>query len=110
MDATYRGGNPTLIPHTPSGAIADGAVVVTADTVRVCHVAIVADEVGTLSARGGWYDCIADAAIADGKKVYWNDSANKVTETSSGNKQIGETASASAADGDVIRIVHNPAP
>ena len=52
-----------------------------------------------------------DAAITIGKKVYWDDTAKKVTETASGNKVFGYTVDANiTADDAKGRVMHDPAP
>lgn len=108
MEATFVGGCPLAIKYTPGSAISAGQVVVIGDAAFIAHEDIAANAPGTLYAGGGIYDVTADAAIATGKKVYWNDSANKITATANGNKCLGIVMPgySSAADGDSIRIIH----
>ena len=109
-ETTFRYGDPLMTDYTPGGAIAAGEVVVLATAVGIAHLDIAASELGAISAGGGVYDTIADGALAAGAKVYWDDTANKVTATATANKMLGhvESGSSSAADGDTIRVVHSP--
>ena len=106
--ATFRHGNPVMVDHTPGSGVTAGDVIVTGDTPRIAHRDIAANALGALASGGGVYDMTADAAIAADKKVYWNASASKVTETAGSNKLFGTTVEASAADADVILCRHAP--
>lgn len=108
--ATFKHGNVLSCDYTPGSAVTAGDVVVVGDVALIAHRDIAANAPGALAACGGVYGMTADAAIASGKKAYWNDTADKVTETASGNAHIGFVApgSSSAADDDPIDIVHSP--
>lgn len=106
--ATFFQGTPLMVDHTPGSAVSAGDVVVTNDTPRIAHVDIAASTLGALATSGGVYKMTADGAIGADKKVYWDASASKVTLTSSGNKVIGVTTTAAAADGDAIYVRHDP--
>jgi predicted RecA/RadA family phage recombinase len=108
LQATFVSGEPTMVDHTPSGAVAAGDVIVTGDTPRIAHVPIAANALGSLAVEGGIYKVKANAAIAADKKVYWDDSANEVTETSSSNKVFGVTVEASTASDQYINVRHDP--
>lgn len=108
FEAQLVSGSPIMVDYTPSSDVAAGAVIVTGDTPRIAHSAIASGKLGALAARGGVYKVAADAAIAADKKVYWSDSANKVTETATSNKGFGYTVTASAADADIIEVLHSP--
>lgn len=110
MDATFLHGDPVMVDHTPSSAVSAGDVVVSGDLALVAHNDIDADRMGALASGGGVYKCTADAAIASGKKVYWNAAASKVTETAGANKVFGyvNADSSSAADEDPIEVIHKP--
>lgn len=108
FEARFSHGEPLMVDYTPGSAVSAGTVVVIGDAPRIAHQDIPANALGALAAFGGVYFVAADAAIAVGKKVYWNNSANKVTETASGNKAFGQTIDAAAADGAVIRVIHQP--
>jgi predicted RecA/RadA family phage recombinase len=107
-DTTFLHGATTMVNHTPGADVATGQVVVVGDMTMVAHRPISNGALGSVSAGGGVYNCIADGAIAAGKKVYWDDTNNKVTLTASGNKVFGWTITAAAANGDPIQVVHHP--
>ena len=109
--ATFINGEPLMVEYTPSGSdVTGGDVIVTNGIVRIAHADIDDGDLGHLACGGGLYDVTADAAIAVGKRVYWDDSANKVTETAGTNKRFGYCVEASSADGDVIQCIHQPGP
>lgn len=109
MEAQFKSGCPEMVDYTPSGAdVSAGQVVVTNDTPRIAHRDIADGDLGALAARGGVYKCTADGAIGADKKVYWDNTNNKVTLTSTSNKGFGVTVEASAADGDEIEVLHDP--
>lgn len=111
--ATFVHGNPLMIDHTPSGAVTAGDVVVIGDTPRVAHRDIAADALGALAIGGGVYDFAKTAgsgeALTDGAKVYWDDSANVATATSSGNKALGTVVEDAGDSATSVRVHHNPA-
>lgn len=108
---TFSHGNPIMCDYTPGGAVAAGDVVVVGVIPCVAHRAIAANEKAAVAVGGGVYKCTADAALTAGAKVYWDDTANKVTATSASNKVFGVVApgSSAAGDGDSIFVIHNPA-
>lgn len=111
MQARLSRGNPyCVLEYTPVGAVLGGTVVVVGDRALITHRDIAAGKRGGLAAGGAVYEVTADAAIAAGKKVYWDDTANKVTETAAGNAKFGFVApdSSSADDGDSILVEHEP--
>lgn len=106
--ADLHHGTPVMVDYTPGSAVTAGDVIVQNDVPNIAHSDIAANRLGAVAQGGGVYKCTADAAIVVGKKVYWNDTANKVTETATGNKLFGLTVTASAADGDAIYVEHRP--
>lgn len=106
--ATAVHGDPIFADYTPGSAVSAGDVVVQNNLPGVAHVDIAASELGALAVFGGVYLCTGDAAISVGKKVYWDDTNNKVTETSSGNKGFGWTVSDCSGDGSTCRVFHAP--
>ena len=110
MDAIFVSGDPNMVDYTPGSAKTGGTVIVVGDLPFIAHRDIAANELGALAAGGGVYDVIAGEAIAAGKRVYWDDTANKVVETSSGNTGFGYVipGSSAAQDGDTIRVLHQP--
>lgn len=107
---SYLHGSATMVPHTPGSAVTAGDVVVTATTPRIAHVDIEANRPGDLASEGGVYQGTGDAEIAVDKKLYWNNTAKKLTEdaASGANKVIGVSVSACAADGSPINFRHDP--
>ena len=103
-------GDPVKVDYTPGSAVSAGDVVVVGDLALIAHADISASAKGSLAAGGGTYKVTADAAISAGKKVYWDDSADKVTETSTSNKVFGYLCpdESAAADGDAVRVLHMP--
>lgn len=109
MQAKFISGEPRMVPHTPSGAdVAAGQVVAIGDGVFIAHRKIVDGELGALAAFGGVYEVTAGEAIAQGKKVYWDDSGDKVVETATTGKLAGIVlpGESAAADGDTLKILH----
>lgn len=106
--ATFVSGDPLMVDYTPGADIAAGDVVVTNDTPRVAHLNIASGALGSLATFGGVYAVTADGAISANKKVYWDDTNNKVTLTSTSNKGFGETLEAASGDGVVIKVLHRP--
>jgi predicted RecA/RadA family phage recombinase len=108
--ADLRSGSPIVVDYTPTAAVAAGDVVVVGDYPFIAHLAIAANKLGALAAGGAEYKVTANAAIAAGKKVYWDDTNNKVTETATANTPFGFVSphNAAAADGDLIDVVHCP--
>lgn len=107
-EAQLYHGTPRMVDHTPAGAIAAGEVVIVGRTPMICHQAIPAGALGALAAEGGVYTVPGNAAIVAGRKVYWDNAANKVTETAVGNQAIGFTVSACAGDTLPCNIYHQP--
>jgi len=109
-EANFRSGSPVMADYTPGGAISAGDVVVVDDLACVAHVDIAASALGAVAVGGGIYSVTGDAAIVAGSKVWWNDTANKVTETASTHKIFGYVApgSSCAGDGSAVDVVHKP--
>lgn len=105
---TAVGGDPVFVDYTPGAAVTAGDVVVQNNLPGVAQVDIAANEKGALSVAGGIYLCTGDAAITVGKKIYWDDTNNKVTETSAGNKGFGWTVSACSGNNATCEVYHQP--
>lgn len=107
MQARFvRGEDVLMMNYTPSGAIAVGEVKAVNDILGICHRPIADGELGALAISGGTYECTGDAVIAAGVHVYWDDSANKVTETIGSNKYFGKTVSACTGDAELCEVAH----
>ena len=113
MQAKLVHGNPLMVDHTPSAAVAAGDIVVVGEIPHVAHLDIDANRLGALAMGGGVYQVTADAGtIEPGDKVYWDDTANKVTEAAAAgaNKHFGHVLPDSdpGADGDKVLVKHDP--
>jgi len=107
--ATFYQGEPTMIDYTPSGAaISAGEVKVVSNLPLVAHKDIADGYLGALAAFGGIYLMTGDAVISAGKRVWWKDSADKVSETADGNKHFGFTITACSADDATCYVLHMP--
>jgi predicted RecA/RadA family phage recombinase len=76
------------IPYTNSGTttVASGSVVVMGDMIGVAVADIAAGAEGVVEIDGVHVlPAVNNAAIAQGDQVYWDASAGKITETSTGN-------------------------
>lgn len=108
LQATFVSGEYETADYTAGATITAGDVIVTADTPRIAHSDIANGALGTLATRGGIYKVKANAAIAADTKVYWDNSNDEVTVTSSGNKVFGVTVEASTASDQYINVRHDP--
>lgn len=110
MQARLKQGEPIMSDFTPGANVAAGDVVVVGLLPCVAHRPIGSGELGALAMGGAFYEVTADGALAQGVKVYWNNTAKKVTATASGNTQFGfvRPGSSSNADGDKIEVFHRP--
>lgn len=106
--SSYRHGETVMVDHTPGVAVAAGDVVVQNNCPFVAHSDIPANRQGALSVGGAVYEMTGDAAILVGKKVYWDNTAKKVTETVASNKGFGWTVSPCAANNGLCLVYHQP--
>lgn len=104
----HKGGNVEMIPYTPGTDIDSGTVIVIGYTPCVAHYDMPANILGDVALRGGRYTMTGDAVIPAGRRVWWDDTANKITETSTSNKRFGITASACGGDGQTCDVDHDP--
>lgn len=110
-EATFKHGNPLMVDYTPGSAVAAGEVVELNDVPFVAHNAIAANELGALAARGGVYELTTDGTTdTPGDTVYWDDTANKITTSASGNPKFGYTLpdQGASADDDKVKVIHAP--
>lgn len=87
LEAKYVNGDCDTIDYTPAaGALVAGQVVLLGNTTGltcgVTHLDIANNTPGTLSVGGGIYDVTNLNNAANYAKVWWDDSVNKVTTTS----------------------------
>ena len=119
-EATFRSGEVQMVDYTPaSGNIAEGQVVllgsVTANTagegavMGIAHRPITNNTLGALAIGGGIYDVVNLNNAATGKKVYWEDSVNKVTTVSTNNAVAGWiVADGAGGANSTAKLFHAP--
>ena len=109
-EARLKNGSPLMADYTPGTAVTAGDVIVLATLVCIATQDIAANVLGAVAVSGGIFTTTADGALAAGAIVYWDDTANKVTATSTSNKKLGKVApgSSSASDGDAIDVILFP--
>lgn len=111
-DAVFRHGDPVMADYTAAADVAAGQVVLLGNTTGltcgIAHLAIANGAAGALAAGGGIYDVVATSNYAAWTKVYWDDSTDKVTTTSTNNATFGFTVEAAAAANAVVECLHHP--
>lgn len=113
-EATFRTGDPIMVDYTPAaGNITGGEVVLLGNTAGVtCGVAhsdIVNNALGALAVGGGCYDVINLDNAANYVPVWWDNSANKVTTTSTNNAKFGFVVSGGGGGANTTcRAIHEP--
>lgn len=119
-EATFRHGDVEMMDYTPSGGnVAEGQVVVvgtvTANTAGtgavtgIAHRPIVNNTLGALGLNGGFYDVVNLNNAANGAKVYWDDTNNKVTTVSTNNAVFGWIAeNGGGGANSTARALHAP--
>lgn len=115
FEATMRHGDPRTCDYTPAaGNIAAGQVVLLGNTTGpscgIAHLDIVNNALGSLAIGGGIYDVTMLQNIAPWQKCWWDDSANKVTTTSTNNAIFGYTLEGNTGANTVIEVLHAPYP
>jgi predicted RecA/RadA family phage recombinase len=108
VQARFYHGDPLMADYTPSAAVSTGDVIIVGDMPLVAHLDMIANRKEALAAGGGVYQVVADGAIAAGKRVYWDNTADKVTLTAAGNTSFGWTLTAASNDGDLVYVLHLP--
>ena len=93
------------IDYTPGAAVAAGDVVVQGDLVGVVKRPLAANEAGALDVDGVFdFAKATNVAYTVGNILYWDDTANLVTTTATGNKQIGKVVRAAATTDATVRV------
>ena len=78
-------------------------------TCVVAHRPIVNNTLGAVAGGGGVYDVVNLNNSANGAKVYWDDSANKVTSVSTNNALFGFIASDGGGGANsTAKALHKP--
>ncbi len=108
MQATYVRGEYITVPHTASGAITAGDVVVENGIVMIAHQDIASGAIGTMAIGGGVYDFIATSGDVVDRfdSLYWDDSGNNAEESATSNTLIGPCLVAKASGETTIRALH----
>ncbi len=93
------------IDYTPGADISAGDVVVQGDLVGVAKLEIKSGKLGSL-AVDGVFDFAKNTGVAYtvGQLLYWDDAANVVTTTATGNKLIGKVVRAAASADTTVRV------
>lgn len=111
-EATFISGEPIMVDHTPSGAVAAGEVVVLNGYPFIAHRDIAANELGSLSAGGGVYDFLKDGtsgpAIAVGEGVAWIAGSNLASDVLTSNVHLGVCVQAASDSESLVRVYHRP--
>ena len=113
-DTTFRHGDPVMIDYTPGAGDVDAGEVVllgntTGLTCVIAHKDIANTVLGAMAAGGGVYDALNLNNAANGAKVYWDNSAKKVTTVSTNNALFGFIVDDGAAGANTTcRALHHP--
>lgn len=114
-EATFRHGDPIFVDYTPSsGNVSAGQVVLIGNTAGltcgIAHRDITNSTLGAVAVGHGVYDVTNLNNAADGAKVYWDDSNNKVTTTSTNNALFGFIAPGTGGGGanSTAKAIHVP--
>jgi len=104
-------GNTATVDYTAGGAVAAGEVIVQGDLLGVAHSAGVSGDVLSLLVDGVFKVAKITSGGADsgafiaGEAVWWDDSANNVTDAAAGLKLFGITAEAAVAGDTTVTVV-----
>lgn len=114
-EVTFRHGEPVMVDYTPSsGNVSAGQVVLIGNTAGltcgIAHSDLTNNVKGSVAAGGGVYDVTNLSNAADGAKVYWDDTNNKVTTTSTNNALFGFIVPGTGGGGanSTARALHFP--
>ena len=93
------------IDYTPGADVAAGDVIVQGDLVGVARGPIKSGQLGALAVEGV-FDFTKNTGVAytAGQLLYWDDTNNVVTDTATGNKQIGKAIRAAASGDTTARV------
>lgn len=112
FEAKKRSGDPVTIPYTPTGGdVAAGQVVVLLDAGLSCGIAtlpIANNALGTLEVGGGIYDAVMLGNYAAYTKVWWDDTNNKLTTTSTNNALAGYLIEGGTGANTTVGFLHQP--
>lgn len=92
-EATFRHGEPLMVDYTAAATLSAGQVVLlgntTSPTCGVVHRDIANAAFDAIAIGGGVYECVNLDNAANYVPVWWNDSVNKLTTTSTNNAKFG---------------------
>jgi hypothetical protein len=113
QDAVFRHGDPTYAEYTPgAGNVAAGQVVLLGNTAGltcgIAHLSITNNTLGALAIGGGVYDVVMLTNLAPYSKVYWDDTNNKVTSTSTNNALFGFLITGNTGANATVLALHAP--
>lgn len=108
MEARFVSGNYDATKHTPGSAVEAGDVIVAGACCLIAHHDIAANEEGAVAMGGGIYEVAANSGdvIAQGDRVYWDDSANTAEEGATSNTHLGYAARAKASGETTVFVRH----
>lgn len=96
-----------IIDYTPSSAVSAGDVAVVGEIVGVATEDIAADELGSLTIEGVFAlpkAVLSTSAITAGTRLYWDASAEQVTETASTHQVAGYATKAATATATTVEV------
>lgn len=110
---TFRYGQPVMIDYTPSANAVNGEVILLGNTAGltcgVAHQDLTNTVLGAISAGGGVYDCVSLENSANYTKVWWENTNNKVTTTSTNNALFGFIVYGGGAGANTtVSVLHKP--
>jgi hypothetical protein len=112
-EAELRHGNPQFIDYTPTaGNVSAGQVVLLGNTAGltcgIAHLDITNNILGAVAIGGGVYEVTMLENIANYAKVYWDNTNNKVTNTSTNNAQFGYLVTGATGANTLVYARHQP--
>jgi hypothetical protein len=113
-EAIFRHGDVTgYMDYTPTGGnVAAGEVVLIGNTTGltcgIAHLDILNNALGALALGGGIYDVTMLGNHAAGSNVWWDNTNNKVTTTSTNNAYFGMLIEGGTGANTVVEALHQP--
>src|SRR5690349_18618084 len=111
FEAQLRRGNPQKQNYTPTGGdVAAGQVVVFGGRALIAALPIANNTLGALDAGDGFYAATMLTNLAAGTEVYWDDTNNKLTSTSTNNAKVGVLTEGGTGANTTVEFFHDPGP
>lgn len=112
-EVTLRSGSPETIDYTPSGGnVSAGQVVLLGNTAGLaCGIAvtdITNNTLGSLYVRGGVFKVTMLPNVAAYSRVYWDDTNNKVTNTSTNMAPFGYLVTGGTGANTLVDCLFHP--